>query len=218
MKILSHFSGGYDSIASTISMLNKGHTVTGIFFNIGQQYYTQELKAVTYISKILHNKYANWQGCVEHKLDLELKSNDNSPSAYIPVRNFAFIAVSANYAIAHNMDAIAVGNKTVEIREEDPYSFRDCSVTFYDMVTNIINYCSEPSAKKVNVVMPLVIDGNAVSKSDVLEIIHDAGIDLNKLWSCYEDGDVPCGACYHCMEVKTALEESSISDYPLIFK
>ncbi len=55
------------------------------------------------------------------------------------------------------------------------------------------------------------------SKLDVLRLVHNAGIPLNELWSCYlphlsisdmplNTPPTPCGTCYHCIEFQHANE------------
>ena len=217
MKILSQLSGGYDSTAVLIKLLNEGHKVKGIFFNYSQKYYKQEKKSVDYIDKMLKNN-KNYLGYTEIKVDMELsRNNDGSPSDYIPVRNFVLGAMSANYAIAKGFSVIAVGSKTINIRKNDPYSFADCSVDFYKSMTDVINIAAE-QGDYIEFIMPLIVSKDKVlTKGEVVSIINDSVLEFQYLWSCYEDGDLPCGTCYHCLENKKAFKEAGITD-PIKYK
>lgn len=216
MRILSQFSGGFDSVASTLKLLQEGHEVYGMFFNLGQKYVAQEADAAEFANKYLSNAFPDtWGGYYTEKVTMELAApaEDGTPSAYIPVRNFVFASHSANVAIANGFEAIAVGSKTLEVRPDDPYSFSDCSREFYDKCQDIVNFCSEGDTK-IEFLMPLVIELEtdpvrltSMSKGDVMQMLIDQGIPLDKLWSCYEDVDKPCGVCYHCIEVKKAFDE-----------
>jgi 7-cyano-7-deazaguanine synthase len=212
MKILSQLSGGYDSTAVMIKLLDEGHTVKGIFFNYGQKYYKQEKRALEYVDSMLKDN-PNYLGYVEIPVEMQLtRNNDGSPSDYIPVRNFVLGAMSANYAIAEGFSTIAVGSKTTEVRKDDPFSFADCSVSFYEHMTNVINLASEPG-DYIEFIMPLLkTKSEALTKGEVVNIINDSILEFNDLWSCYEDGDLPCGVCYHCVENKKAFEEAGIED------
>ncbi len=226
MKILSHLSGGFDSVAACIKLLEQGHEVKGLFFDLGQEYLKQELSATVYASDFFIDKYPNWLGIEFAKAPMELsRAADGSPTAYIPVRNFVFAAHSANIALAGGFEAVAVGSKTIAVRPEDPYSFADCSIDFYNKVESLVDFCSE-GGDSVKFIMPLVTwksyktyhvwesvtmpdsgyQPSPLSKGEVMQIIIGAGMDLSKLWSCYEDGDQPCGKCYHCIEVKKAFD------------
>ncbi len=222
MKILSHLSGGFDSVATCIKLLNEGNEVTGLFFDLGQVYLDQEAKAAKYVDEFLQENYSNWNGLLTKTASMELQSaDDGSPTEYIPVRNLVLSAHSANIAIALGLDAVAVGNKTTTVREDDPYSFSDCSIEFYDKLTDIVSFASENNIE-VEFLMPLVtwVDEHnkptkksagchpiPLTKGDVLRIIIDAGLDLTKIWSCYHNTVKPCGECYHCVELKHAMDE-----------
>ena len=224
MKILSHISGGYDSIAACIKLLEEGHVVKGLFFDLSQAYLEQERRAVQYASKFLAAHYDNWLGFITAPAPMRLQlSSDGSPSEYIPVRNFVLGAHSANIALAESFEAVAVGNKTTELRPDDLYSFKDCSIEFYRRMEDIVGFCSEGDAT-VKFLMPLIhweANGGtprpvAMTKSQVVTTILKSGMDISKLWSCYRDEDKPCGECYHCSEVKKAFDDTGY-DYSDFF-
>ena len=229
MKILAHLSGGFDSTAVVAKLLKDGHTVAGLFFNLGQMYLDQEEAAVDYAHDFFMEKYPDtFLGAQMHRADMiNSMTTGTAPSEYIPVRNLVLASHSANIAIARGFEVIAVGNKTIEVRPDDPYSFSDCSIEFYRMVENIVNFCSEGD-DTVKVTMPLVkwesaytghiwdhpvmpggkiYTPKAYTKGEVIQILLDAGMDLTKLWSCYKIGKKPCGICYHCEELKKAFNE-----------
>jgi len=204
-KVLCHLSGGYDSMASTLLVANTGVEFACVFFDIGQPYYMQEISAVERMDRFLNDTYPlTFKGTVVRQVETDL-SDGGDVSAYIPVRNLVFGGMSANIALARGYNKVAVGNKTLEIREDDPYCFRDCSKEFYDKLSEISTFASQ--GKTLEFIMPLVVDGKSLTKGQVLSIIKTAGIDLNDLWSCYEAGDTPCGVCYHCLELQKAMTE-----------
>jgi 7-cyano-7-deazaguanine synthase len=217
MKILSQLSGGFDSVAACLKLLNEGHEVKGVYFDFRQPYAEQEDIASTYVDDFLKAKYESWLGCDYVTLSMELsRPSKESPKPYIPVRNFILAAHSANIAIAQGFKAIAVGSKTVEVRKDDPYSFSDCSIEFFEKVTDVVNFCSEKD-DGVEFLMPLIDIPNRkpMTKGDCVQLIIDAGMDLTRLWSCYDFTGKACGVCYHCEELKKAFEEIGYdySDY-----
>lgn len=212
MKILSQISGGYDSTTVMIKLLNEGHQVKGIFFNYGQSYFNSEMESIEYINQLLINEYNNYEGIEIINTHLQTESSTEN-SDYIPIRNLVLGTLSANYAIANGYEAIAVGNKTLEVRPNDPWSFADCSVEFYEKMTKLINFAAESNNQGLEFIMPLVKSRTeAYSKKEVIEIILNSVLDITKLWSCYDDGDIPCGVCYHCLENKEAFKEAEIKD------
>ena len=209
-------SGGYDSVACCIKLLDEGHTVMGLFFNLSQPYLEQERQAVQYASEFLTTRYNNWLGFTTALAPMKLQtSSDDTPSEYIPVRNFVFSALSANFAIAEGYVAVAVGNKTTTVRPNDPYSFRDCSIEFYSMMQNAVAFCSEGDTE-IQFLMPLINNNVALTKAEVVGIILNSGMDIRKLWSCYKNMDTPCGECHDCLEARKAFDNTGY-DYSDFF-
>lgn len=200
MRVLSQLSGGLDSVASTFLVADTATEFQTIFFDLDQPYVLQELRAVKYVDKLLTERYTNYKGLKIVKANLALTASDG-PSEYIPVRNLVLGAMSANQAISLDYDAIAVGNKTTEVRPDDPYSFSDCSVEFYSRLGALATFASE--GRKLEFVMPLLKSpSEAMTKAEVIQLLLDREVDVRRLWSCYQAGDTYCGQCYHCEEIK----------------
>lgn len=206
MKVLSQLSGGLDSVASTIKVAETSTEFKAIFFDIDQPYVIKELMAVKYVDEYLQKRYSNYKGLIVSKIDMALSGGDG-PNEYIPVRNLVLGAMSANQAIALGYDTIAVGSKTTQVREDDPYSFSDCSVAFYSDFGKLVTLASESG--KYQFIMPLLKTPEvAMTKKEVIQYLIDKNVDVRKLWSCYGVGDTYCGNCYHCVEIiKTGLWE-----------
>jgi 7-cyano-7-deazaguanine synthase len=202
MKVISQLSGGFDSVASTLLVAKSGVPFSTIFFNIDQVYLAQELAATSYVIDVLKELYPNYIGHLDVKLPVYFNEVDeNVPVEYIPIRNMMLGTSSMNIAIAKGYDTIAVGNKTIEVRPDDPYSFADCSIEFYKRMGELGTFASQ--GKQINFIMPLVKSNNiAYNKDEVIEICINAGLDVTKIWSCYNAGEKYCGNCYHCDEIK----------------
>lgn len=198
--ILCQLSGGFDSVAVFCKLIEKGEDVIGVFFDLGQPYLEQEKKAVEYVIDHFRN-HENFKGITTKKIDINLGGTTENKD-YIPVRNLVLGAISANIAISYDINYIAVGNKTLEVREDDPWSFSDCSVEFYKQLSELTSFASEN--KEIKFLMPLIESGVPLTKTEVLKIILKSGLDLDKLWSCYENNTKPCGKCFHCQELHAA--------------
>jgi len=199
MKILSQLSGGLDSTLSTLLSIKMAEECTGIFFKFKQPYEWQEYKAVNYLTEYFTNKYPNYKGTIVKQVDINLHHDENSPSEYIPVRNLVLGAISANVALSNNYNTISVGSKTVEVREDDPYSFSDCSVQFYSKFGELATLAAENT--KVEFIMPLINNNIPLTKKEVIEEIIKDGINVKIIWSCYSSNTSYCGECYHCQEI-----------------
>ena len=198
--ILTQLSGGYDSIAVAILLQDLGHKIVGLFFDYDQEYAVQEERAAEDVATLL--------GITLLTVVVDLKqTGQDGPEEYIPLRNLALATLSANVASAEGYEYIAVGNKTTEVRPNDPYSFSDCSIEFYAAVNKAIEVGTEPGQVVPKIVMPLIRDGVAMTKKEVVELVHDR-IGEDVAWSCYHPTDAgePCGTCYHCEEIAKCLE------------
>ena len=59
-------------------------------------------------------------------------------------------------------------------------------------MTDLVDFASEGSDKGLKFIMPLVKnDTTACTKGEVIQVIMDSLLDITKLWSCYEEGDIP---------------------------
>ena len=201
MRIVSHLSGGFDSAASSIKVAKLGFPFYTLMIDLGQSYLKQEISAAHYLVEYLKNKYPNYLGHKTLKVEMAL-SQEGQVGAYIPVRNLVIGSMSANYALAVGATHIAVGNKTLELRPNDPYCFNDCSREFYNQLGSLCTFASQGST--IEFLMPLVENGVPISKRDLILFLDEQGIDVTKLWSCYETAERPCGVCYHCKEIKAA--------------
>lgn len=189
MKCVVQTSGGLDSAASFLWTFKEGYEVYPVFYDYGQPYRDAELKAA--------RSLAWWKGVKLdiRKIDLLPKSN-TAISEYVPYRNLVLTAHSISLAGALGYDAVVVGSKTVRVREDDAYSFRDSSLQFYSDLQALVKNISEPGTTPVQILMPLV----GWSKAQVVQYLSDGGINPKTMWTCYSPGPEPCGVCYHCKE------------------
>lgn len=202
---LAHLSGGMDSTASALMALDKGPTKT-IFFSYGQFYGTKERKGVTSVLKRIDN-HPNFKGHLDCHLGL-LLTQPGQNADYIPLRNLVLATVSMNYALSLGAEEIVVGNKTVEIRPDDPWSFKDCTSEFYHDIDCLARKYAE-TKETPEFWMPL----RGWTKMQVLSYIARQYLWLiSELWSCYQHGEIHCGECYHCRELFAALKEARIPE------
>ncbi|MEO0248120.1 MAG: 7-cyano-7-deazaguanine synthase [candidate division WOR-3 bacterium] len=211
MKILTQLSGGLDSVAVLNELVKSGiyDTIYPVFFNYGQPYQKQELKAALYATRFYQDRTPLVvRSLLEVDLPLQVAST-TEVKEYVPMRNLALTAVSANIAASLGCSRIAVGSKSTKWRPEDPYSFKDSTFDFYAALEYAISVATEPGETPIRVLMPCL----GWSKTQVVLSLMKAGIHLNKLWSCYRDQDHPCGECYHCKEIEKAMKDPLIQEW-----
>lgn len=194
MKCLVQTSGGMDSAAALLLMNEAGWECVPIFYAYGQPYVQQERLAALELTKSL--------GLPLHLYTISLcvKSTTAVPE-YVPYRNLVLTAHSINAAAYFNCQSVVVGSKSVEVRTNDPYSFKDSSREFYTRLMTVVDFAWEPGSPMINIIMPVA----GYSKLQIIHYLKARGIDLATLWSCYRDGPNPCGECHHCKEIAIAV-------------
>lgn len=115
------------------------------------------------------------------------------PRGYIPARNAIFYACAAYHAEVLACDVVVGGHNG-----EDAARFPDASGAFFARLEALLadGMWSPPGTRAPRLVMPLL----ALSKLDVVALGRDLSVPLALAWSCYEDGEAPCGACPSCRE------------------
>lgn len=197
LRALCTLSGGFDSTAALLWSLDRQPT-EALFVTYGQRYERQERRSVIYLATSCSPiaKHPNFRGLRSVNVDLLLMPPGNP---WIPYRNLAIASVATNYAAATGARNIVFGSKSEAYRPEDPISYMDSTIDFYQALERLIYRFTEPQNKEraPDFSLPLV----GWSKKDVLRYLLQNGIDLQKLWNCYrEDEDLtPCGECEHCV-------------------
>ncbi len=124
----------------------------------------------------------------------------DQPITYVPHRNLVMLSLTASYAEALGATDIFYGAQA-----QDEYGYWDCTSEFVE---------------KLNVVLDLNrLDAVTVhapftekSKTDIVKIGMELGVDYDHTWSCYRGGDKPCGTCPSCVEREKAFSSADSAD------
>lgn len=130
----------------------------------------------------------------------------DAPRAYIPARNAIFYAIAAYHAELLACDIIVGGHNA-----EDASRFPDASPPFFERLEGILKdglWSPEGrSPRTPNLVMPLL----TLDKLGVVALGRELGVPMALAWSCYEDGEAPCGACPSCAERRTVATAEALA-------
>ena len=208
-------SGGMDSVTLLHSLVKQQKRNPAILTFIYGQKHDKEIA------------YAKMQaeelGCTEHLvLDLSLLQplfassalvssdlsipnidsvqGDSQPATYVPNRNMIFLALAAAYAETNNVSDIFYGAQS-----QDMYGYWDTTPEFLDSLNNVYQLNRKTPVK---IGAPLVNH----SKTDILRLGLDLGIDFGKTWSCYEGQELACGVCPTCAERLAAYANLNLTD------
>lgn len=189
-------SGGLDSaVALAWAVKTYGLTkVHALSVDYGQRN-VRELKSAIAIAKMF--KISHRISAV--RLDLggelvsgtpsELSKRTKTSPAVVPARNSILLSMAAGYAATVGADVLVIGACAT-----DAANFPDCTFSFLEKLEKAI---STGLGEHIYICAPLL----SLSKEEIVNMakVTDRAWDAVKLsWSCYKDGDAPCGSCSAC--------------------
>lgn len=131
--------------------------------------------------------------------DVDLDRVDQPPT-YVPHRNIVLLSLAAACAEAAGAPEVFYG-----AQQQDMVGYWDCTAMFVARINCVLS---------LNRDVPVVVRAPFVekSKSDVLKIGLEIGVDYSHTWSCYRGGDAPCCVCPSCREREKAFRAVGIAD------
>jgi 7-cyano-7-deazaguanine synthase len=133
------------------------------------------------------------------------KSKDGIINTYVPFRNGLMLSSAASLALSIYPDDeidIYLGTNADDVAVA---TYADCSEEFTNAIGQAINI---GTYGKVSLRTPLV----NLSKAEVVREGLELGTPYELTWSCYEDGETPCGTCATCIYRAIAFKLNDISD------
>ncbi len=135
------------------------------------------------------------------ELDDQAHAEASAAAVWVPNRNGIFIAVGAAWAEAQGADVLVVGFNAEEAR-----TFPDNSVEFVLAQNDALGYSTRNA---VQVISPTA----TLDKRGIVAHAMAKDLPLEWVWSCYDGGDDPCGACESCRRFDRAVEAAGASDW-----
>jgi len=132
--------------------------------------------------------------------DLEQVQGDPQPPTYVPNRNMVFLSIAAAYAETNGVNVVYYGAQA-----QDMYGYWDTTSDFLERINALLSLNRK---KPVRILAPFV----SFSKTDVLRMGLELGIDYEKTWSCYQGGEAACGRCPTCVERLQAFKNLGLTD------
>lgn len=219
-KAVVLLSGGLDSSTLAYYVKSKGYDVYAISFDYGQKS-QRELDASRKIGQLL--------GVKEHKfIKIDLKNIGGSaltsnidvpesdttydskkqgisdirdiPITYVPARNTIFLSIALAYAEVIDANVIFYGANCI-----DYSGYPDCRPEFIDAFNNLAKVGTKKGIEggTIKIEAPFLF----YTKKDIVKTALDLGVPIEETWSCYSDGDEPCGKCDSCIIRQKAIDE-----------
>lgn len=131
---------------------------------------------------------------------------DETISTYVPFRNGLFLSAAASYALSLNCSVVLYGAHHDDCAGD---AYPDCSAEFVEAMERSI---ALGTGGQLHLHAPFV----NISKADIVKQGLDLGVPYELTWSCYEGGDVPCGACATCLDRAAAFAANHVADPALV--
>lgn len=190
MRALVLLSGGLDSAVALWWTLREGHDVVALSF----RYPGRPAREVHAARELAERAGVR---LVEAEMPFLREPEGGrfaaAPRGYVPARNATFYAAAAYHAEVLDREAIVGGHNA-----DDAARFPDASAGFFARLEAILSdgLWSLDGSPGPRLVMPL----SGLTKLQVVALGRELRVPLALAWSCYEDGEAPCGACPSCVE------------------
>lgn len=208
-KAIVLLSGGIDSATTLYWAHRKGYDLIPISFNYHLRP-ENEKKAALKLTESLGVKLIKVPTeYLKETIDLRIKglpipSAINAPEGFIPARNLVFYSIAAYYAEVYGCNFIIGGHIAA-----DPVKFPDADEHFFKSLEELIKKGKHHKDESViEIILPLI----KMTKIDVIKLAKKLNVPFNWTWSCYSDGDKPCGRCSSCLKRKEAFSALGYSD------
>ena len=129
------------------------------------------------------------------------------PISYVPLRNTFFITVAAAFLesqVLYAIEAEAANPEEVGAyiylapNAVDYSGYPDCRPEYYEKMREALMHGSKLWTQygvSIDIETPII----QFSKAEIVRMGVDLKAPLERTWSCYEAGEVPCGGCDSCI-------------------
>lgn len=213
-------SGGLDSVTLAHQLHTDGHHLHLLAFDYGQRHKkeiefarrcAQRLDAafdvidISPVGRLFTNSALTGDIPVPH-------GHYAAPSmaiTVVPNRNAIFLAIAYGVAVSEGATLVATG-----VHAGDHPIYPDCRPEFIASFDAMQRLAVEGhGAPGLRLHAPFVHLG----KHDIVALGARLGVPFAQTWSCYEGGEIHCGACGTCVERKEAFALAGIAD-PTIYQ
>ena len=229
MKAVILSSGGIDSTTCLGLAVDKfsstNVTTVSIYYGQRHQRELQSAQAVAKHYNVAHHEFnaaplfqpsdsallKNSARSVEHSSYAHQSAVHKKISTYVPFRNGLMLSMAAAFA-----DGFFEGDEPIElyigVHADDAVvsAYPDCSAEFVDAISQAILI---GTYDRVKVIAPFV----KFNKASVVKFGLSIGVPYQLTWSCYDDGDKPCGKCATCIDRAAAFKANRTVDPALNF-
>jgi len=215
-------SGGLDSTTVASYAKAAGYELAALTFDYGQRH-RRELEAAKRVAGILaiqHEvvdlpvmKKLSWYSALTTgNLDVPKDrtmgdSTQDIPITYVPLRNTVFLTLGAALLESRVLSLIEDGQ--IDPREisasvfiaanaVDFSGYPDCRLEYFEAMRQAL-FEGSKLGKQYSVPIGIETPVLHMTKAEIAKLGVKLGAPIEHTWSCYEGGDLPCGACDSCL-------------------
>lgn len=213
-------SGGLDSVTLAYHLADRGYALHLVSFDYGQRH-KRELDYAATCAQRLHAKHSiiDIRGIGEHLKGSALTDSIAVPHGHyaeesmritvVPNRNAIMLAAAFGVAVSDGAELVATA-----VHAGDHFIYPDCRPAFITAFDSMQRLAVEGFGHPdLHLEAPFV----HIGKHHIVSIGATLGVPYTETWSCYEGGDMHCGACGTCVERKEAFSLAGVSD-PTIYQ
>jgi len=210
-------SGGIDSTTALYRADLDSEVVLGVSFDYGSKHNACELPMAEHHCNMLGVRHEIVNLSFIDRLfssDL-LKSGGSIPDGHyadssmrrtvVPFRNGIMLAIAAGLAESNDAGAVIIA-----AHSGDRAIYPDCRSAF---ITAMADAVCLGTYGGIQIRAPFV----GMSKSDIVGMGLELGIDYARTWSCYKGGQLHCGKCGTCVERREAFLQAGADD-PTVYE
>lgn len=190
MRSLVLVSGGLDSAVALGWAMAEGHEALALTFEYpGRPRGEREAARAVLDAAGVRERRVVELPFLREAQDAAPEVYRGAPEGYIPFRNATFYAIACHQAQVEGCDLVVGGHN-----RDDAALFPDAHDAFFRDLQALLARGAWPVARMPRLVMPLL----GLDRGGVLALGERLGVPLRRTWSCYEDGEGPCGRCPAC--------------------
>ena len=215
-KSILILSGGLDSTVSAWIAREQTKPLLALTFDYSQRAVQREIESAAATCQILGvrheivplpwlaaitptalvNREAELPALKESELD-SVKTQATARAVWVPNRNGVFLNVGAAYAESLGADLLVTG-----FNAEEATTFPDNSAPFVRAADEFFWYSTLTKVKVTSFTQ-------GMTKREIAAKARELGVDLGKVWFCYEGEERPCRKCESCARFDRAVHHAN---------
>lgn len=129
------------------------------------------------------------------KIDNYHSSMESKKAVWVPNRNGVFLNIAAAYADSLGADYIVPG-----FNKEEAATFPDNSTEYIQALNVSFSYSTQAKAE-------VKCFTDQLDKTEIVHLGREIEAPFELMWSCYFDGEKPCGECESCQRSIRAMKQ-----------